>query len=194
MNKTLRFGGLLALTILLAAGCASRALTVEYRLEAGMSGRGPVRLVVEDRRSTEAASASLPGGLFAGGGDSLTLEVIRGGNRQDAYPLTAPREAVRAALTARLRAAGFDVAAQPALGGRALTVDLTEFSLRRDGRYYRARVVFEAVFSRGGEEYRRKTVDGRAERFHLPQRAAAQEALSQAFSIAVNHLDLDPLI
>ncbi|MBW2060966.1 MAG: hypothetical protein JRI95_05305 [Deltaproteobacteria bacterium] len=94
------------------------------------------------------------------------------------------------ALNLRLSNLGVSVIQQPSKEIVTLTLEIEKVLLDLVGSNFKAEVTFFAKVYRQGKVFYQERVSGRTEKYNLLGQKTGQKTLSEAFSLAVNNLDV----
>jgi len=188
---------LAVLSLLLLAGCATQVMNVTYRVsqEKPLSVN-PVYLKIDDVRQDKGiiSEAVKEKKIFSGGGIGLLNLVIttpqgKTVDLRDAHV----RQAFQEAFRVRLESRGIGLLPEPGSDKITLTIQIERIWLDLADSTFKAEVSYLAKFSREGKQFHEERISGRAEKYKILARNTAEESLSEAFSMAVNSLDLSRL-
>jgi hypothetical protein len=182
--------------LLLTAGCATQGMNVEYMAstDAKLTAQ-PVYLEVIDKRSkTGLISGSVKEKeIFENLGDAVNLDAKGPDGAVLQLRDASLEKAFYEAFRMRLEAAGLGVLPARNPDAQSLTIILQTVWLDLEGRDFKSEVTYEARFARQGRVYYKETISGRAQRMRLMGKTQGEEAMSEAVTMAVNRLELDPL-
>jgi hypothetical protein len=189
---------LLGLAMLLVlVGCAKPYMQISYSLPLEDKTSGlPVYLEIKDNRSDrEIVTAAVKArDLFPGVQQVFDLSTVKpdGGvnNYIDADVPTAFFEAFKA----RIEGQGLSLLKGTDTINPTLVIEVQRMLLDAEGRMLTAHIEYQARFFRGGKEFRKETISGASEKFYVVGEDTAEQTLGEAFTSAINALDLTPIL
>lgn len=189
---------LVLLALLLVVACAPKGMNLVYNAQSGSAIKSePIYLKIKDVRADKmlVSSAVMQKDLFTNVGDrlSLTAKGIAGRTVQ-LKDVTVP-EAFQEAFRTRLQGVGVGLLPDQSPGGDTLIIEVETFQLGLGAnRTFTADVSYTARFYRGAKQVHSARVSGATQKFYLIGESTGEDALGEAFSSAVNGLDLGTLI
>ncbi|MDY6852567.1 MAG: hypothetical protein SV487_10920 [Thermodesulfobacteriota bacterium] len=188
--------GLVALGLLLFFGCASKNMNIVYTLpdEKPLKLRHIFLQVDDVRTDKEILSPAVRNmKVFSGVGGfvNLVTKASQGGPQE--FKGARIKKAFEEALRQRLESLGVGLPAKSDPEKGTILIEVERFWLDLKGNSFKAEVTYAATFSKGGKALNKERISGRTHRYNLLGLGTGEKTLSEAFSMAVNNLDLDSL-
>ena len=153
----------------------------------------PVYLEVKDIRDKTGliSGAVKEKEIFENLGDAVNLDAKGPDGMSLQLSDASVEKAFYEAFRMRLEAMGIGVLPAKDPQAQSLTIEVQSVWLDLEGRDFKSEVTYEAKFSRDGKVFYKETISGRAQRLRLVGKDQGEEAMSEAFTMAVNRLELD---
>jgi len=197
LKKVLQRMVALPLTVLmLMAGCASTSyIEVTYQLPSPAQTVGPqtVFLQVVDQRTTPTIAGPNAQKELAYFTGLFSLYVAREGQKADLVGAFDLAQLFKETLKRRLESEGITVLDKQAADQPTLEIQLQKFVLDREGKNWKADLVYKAVTSKADRVLTNQNVSGSAERLKIVGTRDAEKLLGEIFSDVVNKLDPEKL-
>ena len=100
------------------------------------------------------------------------------------------KQAFEEAFRLRFEGLGLGMLSEPAPGVSTLTIEIERLWLDLVGSNFKSEVSYMAKISRGGKLVHEERISGKAEKYNLLGDKSGEDTLSEAFSMAVNSLNL----
>ena len=182
--------------LLLLAGCAKPYMHITYNLgpEEKISAL-PVHLEIkDDRTDKEVVSPAVKArDIFPGVQQMFDLSTVKPDGGQNNYIDADVPTAFYEAFKARIEERGVSLLKGTDTLNPTLVIEVKRMILDADGRMLRAHIEYQARFFRGGKEFKNETISGDSEKFYVMGQDTAEQTLGEAFTSAVNALDLTPI-
>lgn len=186
--------GLVVLGLLLFLGCASKNMNIVYTLpdEKPLKLRHIFLQVDDIRPDKEILSPAVKNmEIFSGVGGFVNLVTRASKGRPQEFKGARIKKAFEEALRQRFELLGVGLLSKSDPGKGTILIAVERFWLDLKGNSFKAEVTYVATFSKGGKALRKERISGRAHRYNLLGLRTGEKTLSEAFSMAVNNLDLD---
>ncbi|MEW5722241.1 MAG: hypothetical protein AB1896_03985 [Thermodesulfobacteriota bacterium] len=177
-------------------GCTSYGLNVAYLASAGPSTEAqPIFLKVKDLRPDKmvVTPAVHQKDLFKEVGSFVQLTAKSPTGKTTRLSEAAAEDVFYEAFRVRLEAMGFSLLPELEPGRPALVIEIEQFVLDLEGRYLKAKVAYLAKYSIGEKVKRKERLTGEQEEFYVMGKKTGEKILSEAFTSAVNRLDLSKM-
>ncbi|MBU2547248.1 MAG: hypothetical protein KKB20_02455 [Proteobacteria bacterium] len=187
--------GLALLGVLLVLGCATGVMNVSYTAKQEPPLKiDPIYLKVKDMRTDRSvlSPAVKAADIFAGGGIGyMDLDAKNPQGRSTQLKETSVEKAFEEAFRMRFGSRGLGLLPEAEGDKPALIIEVERLYLDLADSSFKAEVSYLARFYKNGKEIHKERISGRAERFKILARKTAEEAISEAFTMSVNSLDLE---
>jgi hypothetical protein len=199
MMKQWKFNGFgWLMFLILLSGCSAPLLSVSYTLPTHGEGlpKDTVFLEVVDQRATPAILTAAAGSreAFLESQNEFLLNIQDNtGTVVTSRLVDKTAAAFVEAFKSRMERQGWRIAGDGDRSRPGLKILIEHFVLDADGRTFIAQVTYRAEFYRDGKLIRQDRITGSADNYYLRKSETASTTLSQAFTSAVNALDLSPL-
>jgi hypothetical protein len=196
-EKTMKRATLVLLALLLVVACAPKGMKLVYNTQSGTPIKTePVYLKIKDVRNDKmlVSSAVMRADKFTNVGDRFSLTAQGTGGRTVQLQNVTVSEAFQEAFRLRLQGLGVGLLPDSSQAGETLVIEVEKFQLDlAPNRTFTAAVDYTARFFKGAKQVHSVRISGSTEKFYVIGQSSGEEALSEAFSSAVNSLELEPL-
>ena len=186
--------GMAIVVSMFLAGCATQVMNVAYKVpkEPPLKMK-PIYLKIKDVRTVRGflSPAVKKKDIFSGGTVGffdLVTQTPRG--KSTSIKDATVEQAFQEAFRVRFESGGLGLLPQPDPDKLSLIIEIERLWLDLVGHKFKAEVSYTARFFRGQKEIHKERISGRAERFQILARRTAEETVSEAFTMAVNSIDL----
>ena len=188
---------LVLLALLLLVACAPKGMNVVYNAQSGNRIQTePIYLKIKDVRTDRmlVSSAVMQKDLFTNVGDRLSLTAKGIAGRTVQLKNVTVSEAFQEAFRTRLQGVGVGLLPDQNPNAGTLIIEVEKFQLGLGpNRTFTAEVNYTAHFYKGAKQVHSARITGSTQKFYVLGQSTGEEALGEAFSSAVNGLDLGAL-